>query len=365
MRVGLLLGFLLVLGCSKSTPAKQGADSSGDRVVPAMSGLIFDDQSGLCFVVGESVPFTGKATWNYSNGQMMQETDFLNGREHGPERWWFEDGKRAGQCAYTEGLLDGPCVHWHPDGDTKALQVVYRAGKRDGMELEWYANGKEKSAAQFKNGEQEGEAKGWYEDGQLAWSSNWKQGREHGLSVEYYRNGKKKSERDYDSGQMTGTEKHWFESGTKGWESVWIKGRREGVRVEWFENGQKMSETLYRQGMRDGNSTGWYQNGNKSFEEIYQADELVRSAYWDKNGTLQPADVVPAGLSRRWASGEIERYYIGKTVEIILMAFGEPDTGKDGAWIYEQIFVGGLPQQMQLEFKEGRVVSIRVAQKIQ
>ena len=110
-------------------------------MVPALSGMIFDDKSGLCFVVGESIPFTGKATWHYANGQTMQETEFVDGKEHGQERWWYEDGARAGQCSYRDGLLDGPCLHWHPDGNTKELQVVYRGGRRDGVELVWFANG--------------------------------------------------------------------------------------------------------------------------------------------------------------------------------------------------------------------------------
>ena len=159
---------------------------------------------------------------------------------------------------------------------------------------------------------------------------------------------------------MTGIEKHWFENGAKGWESTWKEDRREGVRVEWFDNGQKMTETIYRQGQRQGLSKGWYMDGNKAYEEIYQTDELMRGIYWDRNGTVQPPDAVPAGLLRRWVSGEIERFYMGATVEIILMAFGEPDTGGNGAWVYEQVMVGGLSQQMMLIFKKGKVTSIKV-----
>ena len=52
---------------------------------------------------------------------------------------------------------------------------------------------------------------------------------------------------------------------------------------------------------------------------------------------------------------------MGATVEIILMAFGEPDTGGNGAWVYEKVMVGGLSQQMMLTFKKGKVTSIKVA----
>ena len=360
MRVAVVLALALGMGCSKLTTPKEDSGSGAQRVVPALSGLIFDDKSGLCFVVGESIPFTGKATWHYANGQTMQETEFVDGKEHGQERWWYEDGARAGQCSYRDGLLDGPCLHWHPDGDTKELQVVYRGGRRDGVELVWFANGKEKSSARFEQGKQEGESKGWFEDGTTAWVSNWKDGKEDGPNAEFYRNGNKKSERQFKAGQMTGIEKHWFENGAKGWESTWNENRREGVRVEWFDNGQKMAETTYRQGQRQGPSNGWYMDGNKAYEEVYQADELVRGTYWDQNGTVQPPDAVPAGLLRRWVSGEIEQYYMGATVEIILIAFGEPDTGGNGAWIYEKVMVGGLSQQLMLVFKKGKVTSIKV-----
>ena len=135
MRVAVILALALGMGCSKSTTPKEDSGSRAQRVVPALSGLIFDDKSGLCFVVGESIPFTGKATWHYANGQTMQETEFVDGKEHGQERWWYEDGARAGQCSYRDGLLDGSCLHWHPDGNTKELQVVYRGG--EGMAWNW------------------------------------------------------------------------------------------------------------------------------------------------------------------------------------------------------------------------------------
>ena len=79
----------------------------------------------------------------------------------------------------------------------------------------------------------------------------------------------------------------------------------------------------------------------------------------DQNGTVQPPDAVPAGLLRRWVSGEIEQHYMGATVEII-NAFGEPDTGGNGAWIYEKVMVGGLSQQLMLVFRRGKVTSIKV-----
>ena len=79
MRVAVVLALALGMGCSKSTTPIEDSGSGTQRVVPALSGLIFDDKSGLCFVVGESIPFTGKATWHYANGQTMQETEFVDG----------------------------------------------------------------------------------------------------------------------------------------------------------------------------------------------------------------------------------------------------------------------------------------------
>ena len=85
----------------------------------------------------------------------MQETEFVDGKEHGQERWWYEDGARAGQCSYRDGLLDGPCLHWHPMGIRRNCRWSIAGG--EGMaELVWFANGKEKSSARFELGKQEG-----------------------------------------------------------------------------------------------------------------------------------------------------------------------------------------------------------------
>ena len=69
-------------------------------------------------------------------------------------------------------------------------------------------------------------------------------------------------------------EKSWSNKGQKKRENTYKEGKFDGLHTEWYFNGQKKSEGNYKDGKRDGPSTGWYENGQKKSEANYKEGKL-------------------------------------------------------------------------------------------
>ena len=360
--LGVFIAAMLWMSCGKKGSGKSEVESSGPKI-PA-DALVFDKDSGLTHQTGETTPFTGKAVWYYSSGQIQQESSYSDGKEHGPEVWWHESGARAGQSEYKEGVLDGPTVQWYPDGKQMELQTLFQNGKQQGREIWWHSNGKEKSITLFVNGERQGKAKGRFKDGTLGWEADWKDDEPHGKYSEFYESGKPQSEKNFVMGKEEGMETSWYENGQKSSEVSWKKGRMMGTLIEWHENGRKMSETPYVDGLRQGAASGWYESGVKAFESTYIEDEEVGIVEWLETGELVRPTSVSVGRSSIWRAGQLEQIYPNKPKGNLYAAFGEPDRVMDGAWVYEGIKLDGgnqtLLRNVRFTFQSGKVKSVKV-----
>src|SRR4051812_26344448 len=45
------------------------------------------------FVTLDGVPFTGTAVEKYENGAVRAQNEYVNGLQHGLQRWWYADGQ--------------------------------------------------------------------------------------------------------------------------------------------------------------------------------------------------------------------------------------------------------------------------------
>lgn len=342
----------LIMGCKEKVPRDH---SGNDGVVSGDTALIYDDSSGRVFKTGDTVPFTGKAVWYYPDGKPRQETLFEDGREHGEERLWHENGERAGQSFYVQGFLEGVSMQWYDRDSLKESQVNFSKGKKDGVETIWYPNGQERSVVNYHSGKRHGEAAGWYEDGNKEWMAHWRDDRLNGENREWYRNGQIKFSKVYLDGKAHGAETHWYDDGEKSWETTWEIGRENGIRTEWYSSDKKMMETPYVKGVMHGTATGWYDNGEKASELNYVNGELIAERHWTENGKLVPPDPIPPGRIKQWKTGELERLYPGQPEHTIYAAFGEPDEVSNGMWIIQGLFIGGKKSNASFTFKSGKV----------
>ena len=91
-----------------------------------------------------NIPFSGFTFDLYSSGKLKSKKQFLNGRKHGYEKYWFLN-------------------------DSLSTLRHYKNGVKVGIHQSWWKNRQQKFVYHFNdNGKYNGSIKEWYPDGQLA-----------------------------------------------------------------------------------------------------------------------------------------------------------------------------------------------------
>ena len=139
---------------------------------------------GILFKKGESNPYSGTSIDKYSNGNIQREYNYLNGKEHGICRWFFENGKIKMEATYIEGKENGVLVLYNEKG-FKEFEESYKLGIPDGAWIWFNEDGTKNQIEYFTNGEKT-------------------------KNVTYYPNQQKKSEITYKNGLEDGPLFFWF-----------------------------------------------------------------------------------------------------------------------------------------------------------
>ena len=76
-----------------------------------------EDYTSL-FLVNNSVqPFTGKSKCYYSNGELSDEVNFIDGKMQGKWIYWHENGRIRSEENYRDGKLNGSSKGWNMNGN--------------------------------------------------------------------------------------------------------------------------------------------------------------------------------------------------------------------------------------------------------
>ena len=112
-----------------------------------------------------NIPFSGFTFELYSSGKLKSKKQFLNGRKHGYEKYWFLN-------------------------DSLSTLRYYKNGIKIGIHQSWWENRQQKFVYHFNdNGKYNGSVKEWYPDGQLAKDFNFIEGVEDGPQKLFKLNG--------------------------------------------------------------------------------------------------------------------------------------------------------------------------------
>jgi len=124
--------------------------------------------SGGVLFVNDSI-FTGTLfSLDLNSKDTLELSSFLNGREHGAWKKFYQKGS--------------------------VMEIRYfEKGKKQGEYKGFWPNGKKKFIFQFMDDEYNGSCYEWAENGQLIHEANYKQGHEEGTQVAWYTNGKIRS----------------------------------------------------------------------------------------------------------------------------------------------------------------------------
>lgn len=159
-----------------------------------------DENEGLLCTHDGLIPYTGWSKMVSKKGQVENLEHYKDGKQHGLEIMWYENGQK-----YSE--------------------INYRDGKKHGLQNLWYENGQKESELTRKDGEFHGPVTKWWENGNMCYSKNYLDGEYHGLSTEWHENGQKKNETNYNDGEKNGLQTWWDNDGNVIRQSRWKIGR--------------------------------------------------------------------------------------------------------------------------------------------
>lgn len=88
----------------------------------------------------------------YLNGQLSGQGEIKNKKENGPWTYWHENGQKAREGSFSEGMRTGTHTYWYPNGKLRGVGN-FRNDKYDGKWTMYKEDGSEVIEQFYKNGE--------------------------------------------------------------------------------------------------------------------------------------------------------------------------------------------------------------------
>ena len=337
-----------------------GAGCSGDKdKVEYFSTDQLLLSEGKFYALGESEPYTGTVVDWHDNGQKQYEAQMVDGVAEGKAVEWYENGQKMTEVTLKDGQPVGTLTGWHSNG-AKQFEMPLHAGQPHGLLTEYDTGNRRLNTTRYVGGLRKGEATGYNEEGQKTWERNYRDNILEGDFVEYHPNGRRSSRTPYENGKPNGMAEGWFLDGKKSWAAEWNGQQPIGVHQIWHPNGKLQRKQIFNKGVL-ALYTEWHSNGQKTLEANYRGTALVSQKRWDADGKLllseggaaAPSPNLPparkpdppkpnpfsAGRRTPWVSGQINRVYKDKAVDVVQTAFGTPDEKQGDVWVYKNLTI--------------------------
>ncbi|MFI5158301.1 MAG: tetratricopeptide repeat protein [Sphingobacteriales bacterium] len=283
---------------------------------------------------------SGKFILRYPKGQIMAQTNYVNGDFDGPYKSYYFDGSPETVFFYKKGALDSTYTSYSYGG-VKHADGRYKCGNKDGA---W----------------------NYYDDdGKLYITANYKNDSMNGQKIYYFPDGKKDFVSDYKDDQLDGFEKKFDPDGELAYQIVFENDNAKaysyigkdgklvpnipiaatnGLVKAYFPNGKLSRECYYSDGIKNGSNKIYYSNGQlRSVDTAvygvsegayieYYPDGKVQSEYhykhdnlngickeYDKNGALKSEITYVEGVNH----GPAKYYNNGKLTKTMLYNYGK------------------------------------------
>ena len=167
-RIFLLPILLLVFSCSKPT-----------KTTFFNANLLkIETKGGVTSIGGR--PISGRVFSLFSSKDTAFSIGFLNGKEQGISRYWYENGQLSDLKFYENGHKIGVYKGWWPDGKRKYI-FHFENDEYEGNQQEWDENGLPYRDMNYHLGHEEGQQRMWYDNGQMRSNYIIKNNRRYGL----------------------------------------------------------------------------------------------------------------------------------------------------------------------------------------
>lgn len=231
------------------------------------------------------------------------------GKLHGEEKTFYEDGQPQAVLAYEHGVLNGLKQMWDPKGKL-IEEATYILGKLegkffqiapDGREIVTYYHGNLKNGPHWifyppnEKGEKFKAIETVFENDQV-----------EGLVVEFNQEGVKIAETPYVQGRKEGQARIYSPDERLSATIDFRNDKKHGIATQYFPSGAVFRETSYREDLKEGEEKTYFDNGVVASVFVYQGDQLNGLCQsWNREGVLQFEAEYAEGLRH----GKFNKYY--------------------------------------------------------
>ncbi len=120
-----------------------------------------------------------------TRGVMRRRDLFKDGKKHGVQREWHEDGKKKLEAPYQNGLMHGVFRHWDEKGN---LVGCYRMKDGSGTRRIYHSNGRLKEEQPYLEGKRHGRLVNMFDKGTTQYVCSWERGEPIGLAFGFHYN---------------------------------------------------------------------------------------------------------------------------------------------------------------------------------
>jgi antitoxin component YwqK of YwqJK toxin-antitoxin module len=251
---------------------------------------------------------TGVLDIKYADGKPYWKVNYLNGLKQGPCTGFFPNGKTSVTKNYSDNEVNGELKTYYPSGQLKNTEK-YINGDLEGKTIKYFEDGTMESAFEYINGKESGKSYTYYPNKQTHVEYSYKNNLLEGKTTYYAESGDLIMVRNYEEGVLvsyqyidktgnlcspvevkneTGTIKAYFKSGTPSLEYTLKNGALEGKRIQYFADGKISEESNFITDDRDGIRKLYYPSGKIKQVENWKSDlQIGISSTYHENGKIK------------------------------------------------------------------------------
>lgn len=171
---------ILIIGCDsiEANVTNIDLDKRENLVKVSADSLILKSTLGLVMLHDQA--FTGISIADYPNGKPKASIQYFQGKKHGKQIKWFENGIKSYEAHYQSNKQHGKTRSWWSNGNLRS-ESNYDLGVATGAQLQWYASGAKFKRINLVDGKEEGLQQSWRENGKIYNNYEAKNGRIFGL----------------------------------------------------------------------------------------------------------------------------------------------------------------------------------------
>lgn len=233
--------------------------------------LSFDDQRNMYLLKRDySTPYNGTCSTCYSNGNLEESLNIVNGYRDGIDTSYFKNGCRQSIQSFKLGKLNGKSTVFYESG-RKEREINHVNNIINGVYISFEDNERNDTIEfhTYKNNLMDGPQKYYYEGSKLGKLVHYKAGLLDGPHITYTDSGKVEMKLNYKQGKKDGKWFYYYESGKEAHIENWSNGLKNGEFKTTDEKGMILEQSFYKNDVPEGKHVEYYPDGKLKYQASY------------------------------------------------------------------------------------------------